>query len=440
MISKVKNALLCAKIGVNSKVAVAFSGGCDSAALVHLLNELKAELGFSLCAIHINHCIRVNEADRDAAFAKSFCDKIGISCDAYTVNVPYECKITGESTELCARRLRYDIFNSYTENGYTVVTAHTASDNTETVLFNLARGTGIKGLCGIPFERDGYLRPLISCSRAETEQYCSQNNIDYVTDSSNLSDDYTRNFIRHNIVPQLKKINPSVDCSVGAMSAQLREIDLMLDRMTVKAYNECIISDCIFSRQKLIMLDKPVLSRLVRRIIFDLTDCNADNGLTERVCDVIIKGGRTQLFGDYFVSATKSKVNFYFKEAVNSFCIPLVQGEFSVDNWLLNIISTQTVNKLLMQSTIDCDKIIGSAVIRNRMAGDSIKLPNRPTKSLRKLMNEYEIPLHLRESIPVITDEKGVIFVAGIGVAERVKACDASNRLFIVTVEGNDII
>lgn len=436
MISKIKQALNTAGISNNSSLIVALSGGCDSVALLHALHSIKLDFGFSLSAVHVNHGIRGTEATRDAEFVADFCQKLGIQCDIHNRNILLECEKTGESTELCARRIRYEIFDEYTARGYIVATAHTASDNTETVLFNLTRGTGIKGLCGIPFTRTGYIRPILACTRQDTEQYCNANGISYVTDSTNLSDEYTRNFIRHNIIPELKKVNPAIDLAVYSMASQLTDIDIMLNNMTDKVYNDSMISSGLFSRAKLIGIEKPILSRLVRRIISEITDINADSELTERVCHVIFNCGKTQIFGDYYVSVTKSKVNFYCQNSVNSFCVPLAVGDFSNSHFKINIKLTQAVNKLLMQSYIDCDKIVGNAVIRNRMSGDSIKLIGRPTKLLRKLMNEMEIPSHLRDCIPVIADDKGIIFVPDIGVAERVLPDENSKNLFNVTAEG----
>ncbi len=438
MIFKVKSALSRAGINNKSSVAVAFSGGCDSCALLHTLSILKSEIGFHLCAIHVNHGIRGAEAASDAEFAISFCKSIGVQIDIRNCNVPLECQRTGESTELCARRIRYEIFDEYVAHGFTVATAHTASDNTETVLFNLTRGTGIKGMCGIPFVRDGYVRPILSCTRAETELYCNKCGIKYAIDSTNLTDDYTRNFIRHNVVPMLKKVNPSIDDAFMSMTDQLSTIDSYLDQMTEYAISDCRITGRTFNRKKLVELNKAILTRLIRHVVYELTDLYIDYDTTMRIFTVIIDCGKVQISDDYFVSATKNKVNFYSVSDCDSINMPLEICEFSNNFIKLNITSAHIVNKLLMQNTIDCDKIVGEAVIRNRISGECIKLPNRPTKQVRRLMNEYEIPAHLRDGLPLIADSDGVIFIPFIGVAERVLPNENSKNLIIVTAEGND--
>lgn len=438
MIFKVKEALVRAGINNNTKIAVAFSGGCDSSALIHALNRLKTNFGFELRGVHINHCIRGEEADRDAAFAVNFCASLGIECDVYKRNIPLESEKAGESTELCARRLRYEIFDDYVSRSYIIATAHTASDNTETILFNLTRGSGIKGLCGIPFMREGYIRPILSCKREDTERYCQQNNISYVVDSSNLTDNYTRNFIRHRVVTELKKINPSVDDAFKSMSEQLNDIDEMLERMTHIAVKNCRLSRGVYDRNLILELEKPILTRVIRSIVYDLFEIAADSDLTDRICLIIYNGGKTQICENCFSSVTKNKIVFYSSVNKTSFSYKLETGTFETDCFKLNINSTHIVNKLLMQNAIDCDKIIGEATVRNRLSGDSIKLRGRPTKKVRRLMNESEIPSYIRDSIPVIADDNGVIFIPFIGAAERVLPDNNSKKLIIVTSEGKD--
>ena len=135
---------------INDRVAVALSGGCDSVALLYALLEVKDELGVTISAAHVNHHIRGDEADRDARFVAEMCEGLGVELFSFDVDVPSESAKTGESEELCARRLRYEALDTLVARGFKVATAHTMSDNAETVLFNLSRGSSVRGLCGIP--------------------------------------------------------------------------------------------------------------------------------------------------------------------------------------------------------------------------------------------------------------------------------------------------
>ena len=174
-------------LDASKNITVALSGGADSVALIYALYRLREKLGITLSAAHLNHMIRGEEALRDEEFVKKLCKKYEIPLFCERTDVPAFAKIQGLSLETAAREVRYGFLERV--NCGVIATAHTASDNLETVLFNLSRGTALKGLCGIPPKRGIFIRPLILASRSEIEDYCKKNNLDFVTDSTNLSDD-----------------------------------------------------------------------------------------------------------------------------------------------------------------------------------------------------------------------------------------------------------
>ena len=210
-------------------VTVALSGGADSVALLNVLLSLKDELGITVDAAHLNHMIRGAEADRDESFVRDLCRKLGVKLYVERIDIPRFAKENSMSLELAAREKRY-AFLKNVSNGL-VATAHTASDNLETLIFNITRGSGLEGLSAIPPKRDIFIRPLLLCTRQDIEKHCEQNNISYVTDSTNLQDEYTRNKIRHNVVPILKTINPSVENSVIRLTEILRENVNLIDSL-----------------------------------------------------------------------------------------------------------------------------------------------------------------------------------------------------------------
>jgi len=420
-----------------STIAVAFSGGCDSSALMHSLLEIAKVSDYNICAVHINHCLRGEESDSDELFVKSTCKSYGIELYSYKVDVMGECAKSGESTELCARRLRYEIFDKIIAKGWYVATAHTASDNAETVLFNLARGTGVAGLCGIPRSRGKYIRPLIDCTRDDVELYCQNNGLQYVTDSTNLTDEYTRNFIRHNIIPRLKEVNPSFESTVLEMTCQMRDVDNMLNEMAITALDK---SKCVggYSCAELQKSNKPVMSRAVRIAVKNATGRYPDSKKTAEICNAVSNGGRLQLFNGWYASAGKV-LKFYQDAQKCDGIVNVNAGEIKFGNFTFNFeIKTQPVNNLLMKNAIDCDKISNSVVIRCRKAGDSIKLKGRPTKQIRKLMNEMQIPNIHRDAYPLICDDEGVLFVCGCGVAERALPDSNTKKMIIITYKGEN--
>ncbi len=240
----------------NDKIVVGLSGGADSCALLHFLVSLGKEMNLTVSACHINHQLRGAEADRDEQFAVDFCKNLHVPLYILRADVKGEALRQKKSTEQCGRDIRYKFFSETADMLHAkIATAHTASDNAETVLFNLARGSGASGLCGIPPVRDNIIRPLIECTRTDIENYCRENNISYVTDSTNLTDEYTRNKIRLEIIPVLKKINPAFESSISGMTERMKETVDFIDKCAEKALSECL-TDKGYSIKKKKKLDK----------------------------------------------------------------------------------------------------------------------------------------------------------------------------------------
>lgn len=254
------------------RVCVALSGGADSVSLIIALHELCNRLGSELSACHLNHGLRGEESDRDERFCRELCVRLGVPFYSKRVNVS-ELANKHESTEQAARRVRYEFFEeALTRFGAkTLATAHNANDNAETVLLNLTRGTGLKGLCGIPPVRafgQGFkvVRPLICCERSEIETFLSERGQASVTDATNLSEDYTRNKIRRRVLPELTGINPSVLAVIGRMTGNLREDSVFLESLAEKALEKAQEGRG-WNAAELAKLPNPIRARAVRRIL-----------------------------------------------------------------------------------------------------------------------------------------------------------------------------
>lgn len=251
-------------------VVAALSGGADSVSLLRALKSSENILGADVRACHLNHGLRGADSDSDEAFCERLCEKLGVPLDVRRLDVN-ALREKHESVEEAARRLRYDFFREVACSvGGVVATAHTASDNAETVLFNLVRGTGASGLCGIPPVRRSegltVIRPLIYCTRGEVEGYLSELGQDYVTDKSNLNVDYSRNRIRLNVIPELEKINPALSQSVSRMTKSLRADNSYLDELTCKALDG-LKSGRGWDAGGINALPEPLKTRAVRRIL-----------------------------------------------------------------------------------------------------------------------------------------------------------------------------
>ena len=217
-------------------IIIGFSGGADSVCLLFILNKLKNKVSdfssLKLHAVHLNHSIRGDEAKRDEEFVKGFCGNIGVSITAVTEDIPAIAKETGESEETVGRRIRYEFFRKKTEElgGGVIATAHHRNDSAETVLFNIARGTGLAGVTGIAPKRDGIIRPLMCLTRQEIEGFVEENKLEYVTDSTNADTAYTRNFIRHGIItPVEENINKNFILHINNLSETARKYKSYVD-------------------------------------------------------------------------------------------------------------------------------------------------------------------------------------------------------------------
>lgn len=429
-----------------NEVVVGFSGGADSVCLLHILNSFKDALGYSLKAVHVNHGIRGDEAKSDELFAENFCKDLDIPFFLVSVDCIGEAKTNKESVEECGRRLRYESFNRFSNINSKIATAHNANDNAETILFNITRGCSVKGLCGIPFKRDNVIRPLLLCSRAEIEGYCQENGLQYVTDSTNLSTEYTRNKIRHKVLPVLEQINPSFLDSFSALSDNAETVVSYLNE-SIQALKEQAKKDSfVYDRDLLLRSSKAVTMQFFVSEFYEFSEINLDNKKANALYDLLCNGGRLQLFGDLFAEVKKDYLRFYRTEDnIYEMCIEIEKLPFETEFGDFNIImeeisnNSKIVNQISIENMIDCNTLSGKLVLRTRKAGDNFTFPKRNvTKSLKKLFNEENIPIEKRDKTPVICDDNGVVWVYGFGVTKRCYAFECSGNIIFVRGKNND--
>lgn len=409
-----------------ANVIVALSGGADSMALLNVLLSLKDELNINVEAAHLNHMIRGAEADRDENFVRDFCSKKGIKLYCKSIDIPKFAKENGISLELAARQKRYE-FLSEVCNGV-VATAHTASDNLETIIFNLTRGSGLDGLCAIPPKRDIFIRPLLFCTRQMIEEYCQDNNIPFVIDSTNNETEYTRNKIRHNIVPILKEINPSVENTVIKTTDILRENVKLIDSLSSDYLKENVLDNGNLSVKKLRDINPLVAKTVLKKYIsIKNSELSLENIHIEAIFNAAISGGRTSL--PKKCSAVCFGGEFYLEQSSLDIDYNVEITEINAETFE----KTKKINNLLLNDVIDCDKIVGKLTVRTRNEKDSIRLKNRGcTKTINKLFNELKVPLIKRDILPVVSDEKGVVWICGIGVAQRVAVTNATKNFLLL--------
>ncbi len=412
----------------NKNITVALSGGADSMSLLYVLLSLKQELGIEVSAAHFNHLIRGEEALRDELFVKEYCEKLGVKLFCERADVPEYAKQNGMGVELAARTLRYEFLERVSTG--LVATAHTASDNLETMLFNLARGTAVRGLCGIPPKRDIFIRPLLFCTRDDIERYCKNNNIPFVTDSTNNSDLYTRNKIRHKVVPILKEVNSAVERSAIKTAVALREDNNFLEN-AAKEYLAKNICENSLRLEKFSELEPAV----AKRVIIGFTELVKPEIQLEAVhikaiLEIAKTFGETSIPCDCSAVAKNGVLRIAEKNQKLEFKVTITEQNRNFDE------NSENVNNLFLKCLLDCDKIVGKWILRTRRPGDSVRIKNRGcTKTLNRLLSEAGIPKQLRDSIPVISDEKGIVWVYKIGVAQRCAVTNVTKRIYKIDVK-----
>ena len=420
-------------ISPNDRVTVGFSGGADSVALLHHLYTFRSEYGIEVSAVHIHHMIRGEEADRDLNFCDSFCRKRDIPFYSEKVNVPLISEERGTGLEQTGREERGRVFSRLCDEGTDrIALAHHADDNLETAIFNLIRGTGPRGIAGIPPVRGYIIRPLIYCTKSEIIGYCRANCLDFVTDSTNAENDCTRNLIRNKVVPVLKEINPSAAETVLRTASLIRtDEDYFAARISEIPENA--------SREYLSSLDDAVLSRfLISKIKAEtgtspetvhISGCMKNLRCGKEYRESDLPGGYTAVFdrNTFFIRKKADKGYPIGKNHEKILKIQPGIAEYSLDNHTGGIIISDKkdfIKKAAEEYGISEDHIVridrfcGELYLRTRNEGDTVRSRNM-TKRLKELLRASDIPSETREKLPMLCDGRGILWVPGVVRADR---------------------
>lgn len=426
-------------------ILVALSGGADSVALLLSLKTMYP--GLHLVACHVNHRLRPGEAERDAAFAEALCTRWGIPFELCEADVATLAESEHISTELAARWVRYAFFEEQCRKHglHKLATAHTASDNAETVLFNLTRGSALAGLAGIPPKRElaeniTLIRPLILVSRERVEAYLAALGQDYVTDSTNLTDAYTRNFLRHRVMPLLKQINPSLEERFGGMCRSLRETQIFIektannsltDEITALArLDEPVLCQCILQLYRRSFSDTPENVHI--RAVAALVRESARTGKNAEVCFPGGTGARIEQGRLFFAPTVRkerqTEVPYRLPLRKGFYCIPdtpfAVEYTEASDSYAL-----PTHDGFTLFDSVLCDSsLLENGCIRSRRPGDTVR-SGGITRKLKELFNKKKIPTELRAVLPLLcVGNVGEMVVYAPRTALCDTQCDALKR------------
>lgn len=406
--------------GYGDKIIVALSGGADSVCLLHILYSLKEQFNLTLYAAHLNHGIRGEEAQHDEEFCKILCKNYNIKLFTEKKDIPALSKAQGISEELCGRQERYAFFDKLSQStGAKIATAHNASDNAETLIFNIARGASVSGASGIPPKRGNIIRPLIEQTGEQIREYCRENGLCFVTDSTNSSDDYTRNKIRHRIIPVLRELNPGFDAAALRFTQSAAESREFIESCADKALKE---SKTSYGYDANILKSnyKAVLYNAIAKICGN----SAERIHIEKIAETLNTGGSVSILDGKTAVCRQGVLRITQKTGEKIFMEIPLNGEISFE----------------FGDTIVCASVNNNSaeelVFRTRRSGDKFTYVKRKiTKPLRKMMNELKIPSEQRDKTLLLCSKSTVLWCLGAGYSAQGELLRKTAELKIETSE-----
>lgn len=431
-------------------VVVGVSGGADSMSLLHVLHTWRGG-DLRVIAVHIHHGLRGAEADRDEALVRSYCADRGIDYVCERADVRAVAQQLGIGEEEAGRRVRYEVFERVRadRNADVIATAHNADDTAETMLMHILRGCGVGGLCGVPTKRGRVVRPLLCCTRAEIEAYCAENAIPYVTDSTNAELTYTRNRVRHQLLPLLREMNPSVNAALERLCASAAQDEAFFTAIATRTLEDARFEDGSLSRTAFMRQEKPVRVRMWKMVLLQ----NGCTTYTETHIDalesaLVANRGTVYLPDGYSVCVSADRVKcFAQKERADFFNISVESLPFRFvldgrEHVLMpmtreEIATLQNVHKKFFNCAIDCDKIQGNLTVRCRQDGDKFHPAGRKVgKTLKAIFQEMRIPTYERDKILMLCDEQGIVLVSGIACDSRVCPNNSTKHFLVWLTDG----
>lgn len=429
------------------RVVVAVSGGPDSVCLLHLLKEIAPQYDLQLFVAHLNHMLREEAVDEEE-FVRRMAEEM--SLPFYSERIDVRAKLRkGETLEEGARRIRYDFLKRACErfSASKVALGHNADDLVETVIFNLVRGTGLGGMRGIPPIRyDGsitFIRPLIDIWREEIEEYLGEKGIPYVIDRSNLSLQFTRNKIRHQIIPLLLEINPRAKEAIRKFAIIAEEAHSFIrgeavrgkERLVEKRTKYSLLINCYQLSSLHPALQKEALRVILSEFVGDMSEIGSEE--IERILKMG-EGETLTLPGNLPVERKEGFLLFMKRRRRPiPYEIPLqVPGYTFIPEAGVGIEARVVEGNFIIKDpsclevTLDMGKIKGELRARNWRKGDRmVPLGMREPKKLQDIFVDCKISREERHRIPLICDEEGILWIVGLRISERAKVSPETNEI-----------
>lgn len=461
--NKVKQNINANKLLKTHRIVVGLSGGPDSVCLLHVLKSLSKDLNLELFPAHLNHMLRAEEADGDEQFCKEFCKALELPLTVWHKDIKSMAASSKTSIEEAAREARYSLFREYATSlgGALIAVAHNMNDQAETVMMRIIRGTGLDGLKGMGFYSNGIIRPLLSVPRAQIEEYNKEAGLVPRIDSTNLVADYTRNKIRLELLPDIKKLF-DIDTveSLYRLSRTCNEDAELIGIFIDKEYSNCLLQKddayIKLSIDRLSSVPEQAMGRVIRRALVDFSQSlkGIERIHIEQVKKLIIHGrsgsivqlpAQIRIYRDYsFIKIFREYTESKIIKADSRFLIDH-PGEYLLsDNQKVNVefmTYEEYENKAVKPSQraltqyFDAEAFQNSIVIRSRQAGD-VFFPygSSGTRKLKEFLIDEKVSREYRDQLLLLADGKEIIWIAGMRTNEKYKVNDKTVKVVKIEV------
>ncbi len=418
-------------------VILGLSGGPDSVCLFFVLLELKAEYDLKITAVHVNHCIRGQEADNDQLFVQKMCEEHGVPLKEYRIDIPTLVEETGRSVEEEARIARYRAFDEEAEelskeinHEVKIAIAHNADDNAETVLFHMARGAGLDGVCGIAPKRGNIIRPLIGVPKKDILSVLEENKILYCIDSTNHEVEYDRNRIRHNIMPELNKVNDRALEHISQMTEKLAEVAEYISLEARGLLQIAQAGDGKLRKRAIATAPRVIASQALKEYLSDYMPDRKDVSAVhvESILDLLNSDGERKIQLPYKKTLIISYEELYVIDEEKTSPKPIFNfREFDFEEGMKYPTDSYT-------KWFDCDRIMANIVIRTRAEGDYLIIDSVGNhKSIQDYFVDEKIPRHMRDTVPLVCDGSHVMWVVGHRISEYYKISNDTVRVLEIS-------
>lgn len=434
------------------RVLAGVSGGADSVCLLMVLLELKKEIDFEIKVVHVEHGIRGAESLRDAEYVKNLCTKYGIDYECVSFDIPSMARKEKLSTEEAGRIARYQAFEQVGErwNATRIAVAHNQNDQAETILWNLARGSGLDGAAGIRPVRGKIIRPLLECSRSEIEEFLRKKDITWCEDCTNRELDYTRNIIRNQLLPDMEKqLNNKVIAHLAAFGTEMRRTEELLQtleeeacrKMAVIRPGEARIKVEKFGREAALLQER-MIRNCLKKAGCGLKDLQREH--IERIRDLadMQSGKKVSLPGKWtahreFDQLVIQKEGEAYKKELPEIQLK-IPGETQAETgyFVTRIISNE--NQPIVQKKytkwLNYDKISKGILLRGRKTGDYLVVNRQGgRKKLKAYLTEEKIPASQRDHVWLLTSGEEVLWVVGYRISEAYKVEKSTEKILEIT-------